>query len=64
MIEGVLGVIASLGSAAAQNVFLSIGEQAVKKFKKSRYWKKLVVESGDFFIQDDQKESDFLMIYC
>ena len=59
MIEGVLGVIASLGSAAAQNVFLSIGEQAVKKFKKSRDWKKLVVESGDFFIQDDQKESDF-----
>jgi hypothetical protein len=49
MIEGVLGAIASLGSAAAQNVFLSIGEQAVKRFKESRDWKKLVVESGQFF---------------
>lgn len=59
MIEGVLGAIASLGSAAAQNVFLSIGEQAVKRFKESRDWKKLVVESGQFFIRDNQKESDF-----
>ena len=36
MIEAVLGVIASLGSSAAQNVFLSVGEQALKKFKESQ----------------------------
>ena len=59
MIEAVSGVVASLGSAAAQNVLFSIGEQAIKKFKDSKDWKKLVVESGEFFIQDDQKESDF-----
>lgn len=59
MIEAVLGVIASLGSSAAQNVFLSVGEQALKKFKESQDWKKLIVESGEFFIRDDQKESDF-----
>lgn len=59
MIEAVLGVVASLGSATAQNVLFSVGEQAIKKFKDSQDWKKLVVESGEFFIQDDQKESDF-----
>ncbi len=56
MIEGALGAIACWG-VLAQNVFLSIGER-YKKFKESRDWKKLVVESV-IFLSRTIKKSDF-----
>ena len=50
MIELLLDAIASLGSTEVQNVLTSVGESAVKKFRESQAWKKLIVGTGEFFI--------------
>lgn len=59
MIELLLDAIVSLGSAGVQNVLTSAGESAVKKFKKSQTWKKLIVGTGEFFIKNEQEENLF-----
>ena len=43
MIELLLDAIVSLGSTEVQNVLTSVGESAVKKFRESQAWKKLIV---------------------
>lgn len=59
MLELLLGAIASLGTAEAQNVLTSAGESAVKNFKESHTWKKLIVGTGEFFLKNEQDESSF-----
>ena len=44
MLELLLDAIVSLGIAGAQDVLTLAGESAVKKFKESHEWKKLIVE--------------------
>ncbi len=48
MIELLLDAIVSLGSTEVQNVLTSVGESAVKKFRESQAWKKLIVGTGEF----------------
>ena len=59
MLELLLDAIASLGIAGVQDVLILAGESAVKKFKGSHEWKKLIVETGEFFIKNEQEESSF-----
>lgn len=59
MIELLLDAIVSLGSTEVQNVLTSVGESAVKKFRESQAWKKLIVGTGEFFIKNEQEENSF-----
>ncbi len=59
MIELLLNAIVSLGSTEVQNVLTSVGESAVKKFRESQAWKKLIVGTGEFFIKNEQEENSF-----
>lgn len=59
MFELLLGAIASLGTAEAQNILTSAGENALKNYKEAHAWKKLIVGTGDFFIKNEQDESAF-----
>lgn len=59
MLELLLDAIAALGSVEAQNVLTSAGESAVKNYKESRAWKKLIVGTGEFFIKNEQEENSF-----
>ena len=59
MLEMLLGAITALGTAGAQNVLTSAGESAVKHFKDSHAWKKLIVGTGDFFIKNEREENSF-----
>lgn len=58
MVELLLDAIVSLGSNEMQNVLTSVGESAVKKFRESQAWKKLIVGTGEFFIKNEQEEND------
>ena len=59
MLELLLGSIELLGFAGAQDVLTLAGESAVKKFKESHKWKKLIVGTSEFFIKNEQEESSF-----
>ena len=59
MLDLLLDAIASLGIAGAQDVLTLAGESALKKFKKSHEWKKLIIGTSEFFIKNEQEESSF-----
>ena len=59
MIEQLFTAIVSLGSSGAQNLLTSVGESVGKKFKESYAWKKLLVDTGEFFIKNEQEENLF-----
>lgn len=59
MLEQLFAAIVSLGTSGAQNLLTSAGESAGKKFKESYMWKKLLVDTGEFFIKNEQKEKLF-----
>ena len=59
MIEQLFAAIVSLGSSGAQNLLTSVGENVGKKFKESYVWKKLLVDTGEFFIKNEQEEKLF-----
>lgn len=59
MMEVLLNAIASLGAAEAQNVLTAAGASAVKNYKDSCTWKKVIVGAGEFFIKNEQEENLF-----
>lgn len=59
MLEQLFTAIVSLGSSGAQNLLISAGESVGKKFKDSYTWKKLLVDTGEFFIKSEQEEKLF-----
>jgi len=59
MLELILSIIASFGSAEAQNVLTSAGESVVKKFKSSHEWKQMLIGTGEFFIKNEREENSF-----
>ena len=59
MLEQLFAAIVSLGTSGAQNLLTSAGESVGKKFKESYMWKKLLVDTGEFFIKNEQKEKLF-----
>lgn len=63
MIELLLDAIVSLGPNEMQNVLTSVGESAVKKFRESQAWKKLIVGTGEFFIKNEQEENSFFQFF-
>lgn len=63
MLELLLGAIASLGTAEAENVLISAGESAIKYYKESHTWKELLVGTGEFFIKNEKEEIRFLLTW-
>ena len=61
MLELLLGAIASLGTAEAENVLISAGESAIKYYKESHTWKELLVGTGEFFIKNEKEENSFFI---
>ncbi|MDU5913702.1 MAG: hypothetical protein E6Z21_05420 [Anaerococcus vaginalis] len=58
-IETLLSFIMSFGSTETINVLASAGKSWIKKYKKSYKWKKIITESGDFFIKNEHDSSLF-----
>ena len=59
MLELLLDAIASLGIAGAQDVLILAWKSALKKFKKSHEWKKLIIGTSEFYIKNEQDERSF-----
>lgn len=59
MLEQLFAAIVSLGTSGAQTLLTSAGENVGKKFKESYMWKKLLVDTGEFFIKNEQEEKQF-----
>ena len=59
MIERVFGAIAALGSVEAQNLLALAGENVIKNYKDAHAWEKLLINTGEFFQNFEQKENDF-----
>lgn len=59
MINQVFDAIAALGSAEAQNLLALAGENVLKKYQDSHAWEKLLVNTGEFFLNFEQEATDF-----
>lgn len=51
--------ISDLGSAEAENLLVSAGESALKNIKSAREWKKILVDTGEFFIENEKTAAQF-----
>lgn len=54
-----LNAIISNGIAGAQDILILAGKSLINKFKKEGEWKKIISETGNFFIESQQEESLF-----
>ena len=59
MLEVLLSALASLGVSEVQNTLSSAGESVVKKMKESHSWKRLIVDTGEFYIKNEQDKKSF-----
>ena len=59
MLKSLLDAVAILSSDEAQNVLVSAGERVVKNYKGSKAWEKLIVGTGKFFVENEQKKELF-----
>lgn len=59
MLGLLLDNIASLGTAEAQKLLSSAGNSALKNYKDALTWKKTIVETGEFFIKNENDQSLF-----
>lgn len=46
--------ISKLGSAEAENLLVSAGESTLKNIKSAHEWKKMLVDTGEFFIENEK----------
>ena len=51
--------ISNLGSAEAENLLVSAGESTLKKMKSAHEWKKILVDTGEFFIKNEKMAAHF-----
>ncbi len=58
MIE-LLKDIANLGSAEAENLLVSAGESTLKNLKSAHDWKRILVDTGEFFIENEKTAGYF-----
>lgn len=54
-----LKAISDLGSAEAENLLVSAGESALKNIKSAHEWKKILVDTGEFFIENENTAAQF-----
>ena len=59
MLEQFLETISALGPAEVKNVLTSAGNSMLKNYKELNEWKNMIVESGEFFINEEQEENSF-----
>ena len=55
----ILKGISGLGLSELEKALSSAGESVVKKYISNREWEKLFVETGDFFLRNEQEENAF-----
>lgn len=51
--------ISNLGSAEAENLLISAGESTLKNIKSAHDWKKILVDTGEFFIENEKTAVQF-----
>lgn len=54
-----LKVISNLGSAEAENLLVSAGESTLKNIKSAHDWKEILVDTGEFFIENEKTAAQF-----
>lgn len=54
MMLELLKEISKLGSAEAENLLVSAGESTLKNIKSAHEWKKILVDTGEFFIENEK----------
>lgn len=54
-----LKVISDLGSAEAENLLVSAGESTLKNVKSVHEWRKILVDTGEFFIENEKTATQF-----
>lgn len=54
MMLELLKEISKLGSAEAENLLVSAGESTLKNIKSAHEWKKMLVDTGEFFIENEK----------
>lgn len=59
MLETVLKSIADLSSTEAENLLVSAGESILKSTKNAHEWKKILVDTGEFFIENEKSANAF-----
>ena len=56
---GLLNVISNLGSAETENLLVSAGESTLKNIKNAHEWRKILVDTGEFFIENEKTAMQF-----
>lgn len=51
--------ISDLGSAETENLLVAAGESALKNMKSTHDWKKILVDTGEFFIENEKTAAQF-----
>ncbi|MCM1045566.1 MAG: hypothetical protein NC417_08650 [Candidatus Gastranaerophilales bacterium] len=51
--------ISNLGTAEAENLLVSAGESILKNLKSAHDWKKILVDTGEFFIENEKTAAQF-----
>lgn len=51
--------ISNLGSAEAENLLISAGKSTLKNIKSAHDWKKILVDTGEFFIENEKTAAQF-----
>ena len=59
MMEQLMSSLAGLGPAELQNTLTKAGEYVLEETKNAHAWKKILVGTGDFFLQNEKEESAF-----
>lgn len=54
-----LNSIVKLGSTEAENLLASAGESTLKNIKSAHDWKKILVDTGEFFIENEKTAAQF-----
>lgn len=54
-----LKAISNLGSAETENLLVSAGENILKDIKSAHEWKKILVDTGEFFIENEKTAARF-----
>jgi hypothetical protein len=58
MIE-LLKAISNLGSAETENLLVTAGESTLKNIKSAHEWRKILVDTGEFFIENEKTAVQF-----
>ena len=59
MLDLLFSGITELGTSEIENVLTRAGESAIKQYKDASSWKKILVDTGKFFVENENDENAF-----